>query len=151
MQRLWLERYLRIGTGNERRMKPGQVHLRKIPHLPCRPGVTAFNPGSDDLAYGAAVWQSGTSGTRFVVAGAAVNSGHSTFNTTLAGFPLGGVVTLDHVLSTQWHTLTDAPRDGGVSVGQQFRATTYCWSAVYVDAMIARDESDNRHAATSEV
>jgi hypothetical protein len=48
------------------------------------------------------------------------------------------VTTVDHVLSTQWQTLTDRPR---ASASQQVTMTRYVWSAVYVDAMIARDES----------
>jgi hypothetical protein len=58
-------------------------------------------------------------------AGRAVHrgGGHSTFNTTLAAFTLGGVVTLDHVLSTQWQTLTDALR---VRVGQHSMAISRC-------------------------
>jgi hypothetical protein len=44
------------------------------------PGVTVYSVGVDDFAYGAGVWLSGTSGTRFVVAGAAVNMGDTTFN-----------------------------------------------------------------------
>jgi hypothetical protein len=86
------------------RRDPGHHVALESPEIP---GVTVYSVGGDDFAYGAAVWQSGTLGTRFVVAGAAVNSrgvgggGHSTFNTSVAGFTLGGVVTLVHTLSTQ--------------------------------------------------
>lgn len=104
-------------------------------------GKMVYDLGIDDFVYGSAIVEGNN---RLLIAGAAVNFGDTTFNTTLIALSLGDKSTTVYTYSTAWQMLTE-------HTAGDTDTTAYVWGATYVDDMVTRDTFDASNGLTERI